>query len=216
MGRSGAHPVGARTVGALRITLPVHQRRRIGVAHRFEYLSSAMAFPRRRPHVASPDEVRITRKGDAAIIEYGDPEIPTTNFVIGAEKLAAMSDDDVLELWNSGVEATDELRRTLTYVATEIPVGQPQLETSEVTGELVARGDVVRCVIENRPEAADDLFVSVDGHDLTLLQFAKMIERYEGWGMRIEIVPNDELHARPKRRTQLPKKNRSVFRRRRR
>ena len=84
-----------------------------GMAQRtlFEYLLPAMAFPRRRPHVASPDEVRITRKGDAAIIEYGDPEIPTTNFVIGSEKLAGMTDDDILELWNSGVEATDELWR---------------------------------------------------------------------------------------------------------
>jgi hypothetical protein len=174
-----------------------------------------MAFPRRRPHVASPDEVRITRKGDAAVIEYGDLEIATTNFVVGAEQLARMSDEEILELWNSGIEATDELRRALSYVATEIPVGQPQLETSEITGELVARGEIVRCVIENRAEAGDDLFVSVDGKDLTLRQFAKMIESYTGWGMRVEIVPHDELHVRPKRSVKVPKKNGTVFRRRR-
>lgn len=41
-----------------------------------------MPMPR-RPHVASPDEIRITREGDAAIIEYADSNVATTNFVIG-------------------------------------------------------------------------------------------------------------------------------------
>lgn len=174
-----------------------------------------MAFPRRRPHVASPDEVRITRDGNAAIIEYGDPNIATTHFTIGAEKLATMTDADILAMWNEGIEATDEFRRSLTYVATEIPVGQPQLEPSELSGELVARGDIVRCIIEDRPEGADDVFVSVDGQDLTLLQFAKMLGTYTGWGMRIEIVLDDELHLRPKRRVRVPKKNQRSFIRRR-
>ena len=174
-----------------------------------------MAFPRRRPHVASPDEVRITREGDAAIIEYGDPNIATTHFTIGADKLATMTDADVLALWNDGIEATDELRRSLTYVATELPVGEPQLKACELSGDLVARGDIVRCIIEDRPESADDLFVSVDGRDLTLLQFAKMLGSYTGWGMRVEIVPDDELHERPKRRVRVPKQNqRSIIRRR--
>lgn len=174
-----------------------------------------MAFPRRRPHVASPEEVRITREGDAAIIEYGDENIATTHFGIGADKLATMTDADILELWNSGIEARDEFRRSLTYVATEIPIGQPQLETSDLDGELVARGEIVRCVIEGRPEQADDIFVSVDGKDLTLLQFARMLGTYEGWGLRVEVVPDDEIHQRPKRRVREPKKNqRSVIRRR--
>ena len=84
--------------------------------------------------------------------EYGDDNIATTHFTIGADKLATMTDADVLELWNSGLEATDEMRRSLTYFATEIPVGKPQLETSDLHGELVARGQIVRCVIEGRPE----------------------------------------------------------------
>jgi hypothetical protein len=174
-----------------------------------------MAFPRRRPHVASPDEVRITREGDAAIIEYGDPDIATTHFTIGADKLATMTDADILEMWNEGVQARDEFRRSLTFVATEVPVGQPQLELSDLDGELVVRGQIVRCVIEDRPDSAEDVFVSVDGRDLTLLQFAKMVGSYTGWGMRIEIVPDDELHLRPKRRVRIPKKSQRAFIRRR-
>jgi hypothetical protein len=174
-----------------------------------------MAFPRRRPHVAAPDEVRITRSGGAAIIEYADPDVATTHFTIGAEKLATMTDADILAMWNDGIAATEEFRRSLTYVATEVPVGQPQLKPSELTGEPVARGEIVRCILEDRPENADDVFVSVDGQDLTLLQFANMLGTYTGWGMRIEIVPDDELHERPKRRVRTPKKDQRSFVRRR-
>jgi hypothetical protein len=172
-----------------------------------------MAFPRRRPHVASPDEVRIAREGDAAVIEYGDPNIARTYLTIGEDKLARMTDENILALWNAGIEASDELRRSITYVATEVPVGKPQLERCNLSGELVSRGEIVRCVIEGRPDVDDELFISVDGQDLTLRQFAKMIERYEGWGMRIEIVPDDELHLRPKRRVGEPKKKQRVGRR---
>jgi hypothetical protein len=174
-----------------------------------------MPFPRRRPYVASPDQVRITRESDAVNIEYGDPQIATTRFVIGEERAATMTDDEVLKLWNDGIIASDEHRRSLTYVATEIPVGRSQLERSELTGALTMRGDIVRCIIEGRAEEADDLFVSVDEHDLTLRQFVQMLEHYEGWGMRIEIVPCDELHVRPKRRTKDTTRTGSSFRRRR-
>jgi hypothetical protein len=44
----------------------------------------------KRPRVASPDEVRITRDGDYAIIEYADPKIATTRLQLGKEKLASV------------------------------------------------------------------------------------------------------------------------------
>ena len=31
-----------------------------------------------------------------------------------------------------------------------------------------------------------------------------MVSTFGGWGMRIEFVPNDELHRRPKRRVREP------------
>ena len=34
------------------------------------------------------EEVRITREGDAAVIEYADESVATTNFGLGAAKLA--------------------------------------------------------------------------------------------------------------------------------
>ena len=44
----------------------------------------------------------------------------------------------------------------------------------------------------------DEVFVSIDGRDFTLAEFMKMVGSFGGWGMRIEFVPEDELHQRPK------------------
>lgn len=42
-------------------------------------LDSRPTMPKlRRPHVASPDEVKITRNGDYAEIEYADPRVAST------------------------------------------------------------------------------------------------------------------------------------------
>jgi hypothetical protein len=168
-----------------------------------------------RPYVASPDEVKITREDDAVIIEYAAPEVATTRFVLGAARVAAMSDAEILAAWNEGIEATEEHARALTYVATEVPPGRPQLERSELNGHLVIRGEIVRCIIEGTSAGHDEPFVSVDGRDLTLAEFARLFSRFEGWGLRIEVVPDDALEERPKRRRRDPREKRSVFRRRR-
>lgn len=55
----------------------------------------------RRPHVASPDDFKITREGATAIFEYADPRIGTTNFTMEPGKLATMTDVELLTRWNS-------------------------------------------------------------------------------------------------------------------
>lgn len=102
----------------------------------------------RRPHIASPDEVKITRDGDAAVFEYADPSVATTHFKIGGEKLAKMSDAELLQYWNEYIEATDEFRRKQKpFTLTEIPVGRPQVEYSRQSDQWVPRGHVVRAMI---------------------------------------------------------------------
>jgi hypothetical protein len=67
-------------------------------------------------------------------------------------------------------------------------------------------------VIEGDPEDRDGVFVSVDGQDLNLVQFARMFASYTGSRLRVEIVPHKELH----RRVMQPRRERRVFRQRRR
>ena len=62
----------------------------------------------KRPRPTSLDEVRITREGDIAVIEYADPGIRGVNVRFGPQ-LAAMTDADVLESFNAmlGAAARD-------------------------------------------------------------------------------------------------------------
>jgi hypothetical protein len=163
----------------------------------------------RRPHVASPDEVKITREGDTAIFEYADPRIATTHFTMEAGKLATMTDADLLAYWNEHIEATDEFIRTQKpFTLTEIPVGKPQVEYSEPSDQWVPRGHVVRTVILSDAAIEPDLdepFVSIDDRDFTLREFFKMVGTFGGWGMRIAFVPDDEIHEQPKIKVREPR-----------
>lgn len=161
----------------------------------------------KRPHIASMEEVRITSDGDAAVIEYADESVGTTHFTIGAAKLAKMSDVDILETWNQCLENMEALRRSTEYVATEIPVGKPQVRYFARGDQWVPRGDVLRCQILSDggiEPSLDEVFVSIDDRDFTLAEFMKMVGTHGGWGMRIEFVPDDELHIRPKLKVREP------------
>lgn len=171
---------------------------------------------KKRPFVASIDQIRITRQGDTAIIEYADDTVATTHLKMGAQKLAGMTDEQLLDWWNENIEAREEHRQSLTYTATEIPVGKPQVEFFDDADQWTPRGHVVRCQILSdaviRPDV-NEPFVSIDGRDFTLGEFMTLVGTFGGWGMRIEFVPQDELHLRPKLKVREPdaKKGRRGF-----
>jgi hypothetical protein len=157
-----------------------------------------MPLPK-RPYVASPDQIRVTRQGDEAIFEYADEAVATTHVRFGAEKLASMTDEELLDWWNEGIQAREEHRETVSYTATEIPVGKPQTEFFEAGHQWTPRGHVLRCQVLGAGTEADvdEPFVSIDGRDFTVGEFVTMVSTFGGWGMRIEFVPDDELHVRP-------------------
>jgi hypothetical protein len=178
-----------------------------------------MPLPK-RPYVASADQIRITRNGDDAIFEYADDAVATTHVRFGAEKLASMTDEELFTWWNDGIQAREEHRESLTYTATEIPAGKPQVQFFEEAHQWVPRGHVLRCQILS--DAAiepklDEPFVSIDGRDFTLGEFMTMVGTFGGWGMRIEFVLDDELHERPKVKVRDPdpKKGKRAFARKR-
>jgi hypothetical protein len=170
------------------------------------YRRRVMPLPK-QPYTASPDQVRITREGDYAVIEYADDTVATTRLKLGAGRLAAMSDEEVLAFWNEGIAASEEHRQSLTFTATEIPAGKPQVHFFELGNQWTPRGHVLRCQILSDaavPPALDEPLVAIDGRDFTLGEFMTMIGTFGGWGMRIEFVPEDELHERPKLRLREP------------
>ena len=78
----------------------------------------------KRPRVASPDEVRLTRQGESASIEFADPSIAGTLLTVGPA-IHGMTDQEILELYNDCVRAQDHSRATYEHIAIEIPVGKP-------------------------------------------------------------------------------------------
>lgn len=154
-----------------------------------------MPLPR-HPHVASLDEVHITRDEDTAIIAYADERIGTTHFKIGPA-LSEMTDEDVLDCWNASVRAMDEMSDSYDHVATEMPPGRPQLRYSSECDQWVPRGDIVRCEVLGAGDDPEEPFVAIDGRDFTPREFVRMVSTFGGWGMRLAFVPRDDLHEEP-------------------
>jgi hypothetical protein len=141
-------------------------------------------------YIACLDEVVVTREGDFARIQYRERDIADTLLHIGPE-IGEMRDQEIVELHNEYLRndgrQVDEDRQ----VVFEVPLGSAQIEYFARCDQWVPRSRVLRCLI--------------DGQKLQLKQFGKLLATYEGWGMRIEFVPEDEVHRRPRLEVREPR-----------
>ena len=110
-------------------------------ASRIQYSETIMRP--RRPQPASPDEVRISREGDSAIIECAGPRIRGVHVRCGPA-LATMTDEQVLERFNLMLEAQSELAANVDWTLTEIPPGRPQVEYYDRGDQWVSRAEGLR------------------------------------------------------------------------
>ena len=93
----------------------------------------------KKPCIASPEQVRITREGEYAIIEYADPSIMGVHLKIGPE-IGKMTDQEILELHNDIVRTREEMAAGYEHVAVEIPRGRPQIEYHPRADQWTPRG----------------------------------------------------------------------------
>jgi len=140
------------------------------------------------------DEVRITRTGDTAIVEYMEPGIPTTNLVIGPH-IHAMTDAEIVELFNDTLRAQAQLAAEHPHAVVEVPLGSPQIEYHARSDQWTPRGSVLRCRINDDERGL--AVVEIDNQELAIEEFGRLLRTYSGWGMRIEFVAVDEIHRRP-------------------
>ena len=145
-------------------------------------------------YIALLNEATIARNGDCARIEYKEKGIAVTHLQIGP-KIAAMSDREVIELHNACLKDDAKLAAKYKHVAFEVPLGAAQIEYFSRCDQWVPRGGVLRCVIEE--DEHGKVIVRIDEQELRLKQFGKLLATYTGWGMRIEFMPEDEVHRRP-------------------
>jgi hypothetical protein len=154
---------------------------------------------KKRPRIARLDQVRISRDGEDAIIEFRNPAFETTHLRIGPQ-VQQMTDEEILLVFNQTITAMIRNRDELgEYLAVEVPAGSPQVEHHPgTTNQWTPRGGVLRCVIEDGGGEDGSLpIIYVDDREFTWEEFGRMLCTYAGWGMRIVFVPDDELEQPP-------------------
>ncbi len=152
---------------------------------------------RKKQRTARPDEVRISREGDTAIVAFLDNSAPTTYLQIGP-KMRTMSDAEVLEEYNEYILAQERVAASYHHIAVEIPPGQPQLEYFALGDQWVPRGDVLRCVVNDcNSSSGREAVIEIDDQELSIEEFGRMLTTYAGWGMRVCFVPEDEIENEP-------------------
>ncbi len=148
----------------------------------------------KKPRPASPDEIRITREGDTAIIEYADSSIAVVHLRIGPA-LPSMTDAEILGMYNEGLEAQAEIAASMDPTLTEIPPCRAQIEYSERSDQWVPRGQVLRCHIDDTEDGGT--VIQIDDVELDMRAFGRMLQVYAGWGMRLAFVEEDEVAYEP-------------------
>ncbi|MGH7789116.1 MAG: DUF7713 domain-containing protein [Candidatus Binatia bacterium] len=149
---------------------------------------------RAKPRVAALGEIRISREGEDAIIEYLDGSIAVTHFRLGPE-VHELSDQEILDQFNE-VIAECESSDGAEQVAIEVPPEQPQITFFEPGQQWVPRGQVLRCIVEDSgPD--NEAVIYIDDQALSLSAFGRLLCTYAGWGMRIAFVPEDRIEEQP-------------------
>lgn len=147
----------------------------------------------KKPHVATLDEVTITRDGEYADITYRDPTVGGVNLKLGPE-VERMTDQEILDCHNEIVLAMQHAVATYKHEAVEVPPGSPQVSYSELCDQWSPRGDVLRCLIQDEGRRP---VIEIDDREFTLEEFGTMLTTFSGWGMRIVFVPDNELEKPP-------------------
>ena len=148
----------------------------------------------KKPYIASLDQVTIKREAEYAVIDYVEPEVGGVHLKIGPE-IQEMTDEEILCLHNEILETQAEMAAVYVHVAVEIPLGKPQLRWFFEGGSWTPRGDVLRCEISEDEEG--ETVIYIDDTALSLKEFGQVLSVFNGWGMRITIVPDDELDREP-------------------
>ena len=150
------------------------------------------------------DQVRVTRDGNEATIEYADANALTAHLTIGPG-IATMTDADIVAMYNGILDAQWALLQEWDRTVTEEPPGQPQIDYHEGSEQWVPRGEVLRCIVDDGGPNGE-VIIHIDDQELSLKDFGRLLSVYAGWGMRIAFVPEEFVTENPKVKIRKPKK----------
>ena len=156
----------------------------------------------KKPTRAIIDQVRITREGNDAIIDYADSGVAGTRFTIGPD-IATMTDREIIDVFNGILAAPERLLAAWDKTVTEEAPGEKQIDYHEDSGQWVPRGDVLRCIIDDGgPEG--EVTIHIDDKELSLAEFGRMLRVHAGWGMRIAFVPRNSYSRIQRSKSESP------------
>jgi len=158
----------------------------------------------KKPTRAIIDQVRITREGNDAIIDYADSGIAGTRLTIGPD-LATMTDRDIIDVFNGILAAQERILAACDKTVTEEPPGEKQIDYHEDSDQWVPRGDVLRCIIDDAGQNGE-VTIHIDDQELSLAEFGRLLRVHAGWGMRIAFVPEEFISENPMVEIRKPKR----------
>ena len=158
----------------------------------------------KKPIRAIIDQVRITRDGNDAIIDYADAGISGTRLTIGPD-IATMTDHEIVDVFNGILAAQERLLAAWNKTVTQEPLGEKQIDYHEESDQWVPRGDVLRCIIDDGGPGGE-VTIHIDDKELSLAEFGRMLTVHAGWGMRIAFVPEQIISENPKFEIRKPKR----------
>jgi hypothetical protein len=144
--------------------------------------------PKKPTHILI-DQVRITREGNDAIIDHADENVSGARIAIGAG-IATMTDADIVDMYNEILDAQLGLFQQWDKTVAEEPPGEQQIDYHENSDQWVARGEVLRCVIDDAGPNGE-VTIHIDDQELSLPEFGRLLSVRAGWGMRIAFVPEE-------------------------
>lgn len=144
--------------------------------------------------VAFAKEVKISRDGRYAHVEFIDPAYMSRRIDIGPE-VESMTDDEILRLHNEMV--ISEKRMIANSTVQEMIEGEPQITYDKKYQQWQPTSDVLRCAISSG-KSHDELMIWIDDQELSWQEFGRMLSSYMGWGMRIMLLHQEQLNDPPK------------------
>lgn len=104
----------------------------------------------KKPTRAIIDQVRITREGNDAIIDYADSGIAGTRLTIGPD-LATMTDRDIIDVFNGILAAQERILAACDKTVTEEPPGRNK---STITKMAISGSRAATCSAASSTMAA--------------------------------------------------------------
>ena len=145
---------------------------------------------KKRSKIAFLREVKITRESDYAYVELIDPGYANHRIYFGSDKLASMTDEDILKVYNAII--LSQKRLLAESRPTEIAEGSHQIKYDAEYKHWVPQSHVLRCELTSGDQF-DELVVCIDNEELSWDDFGKMLKVYMGWGMRVMFLPQEQL-----------------------